>query len=208
MTDWLGLLVSVAILWAFAVVSPGPNFLITARIAITRSRRDGLRAVAGIGIGTVIWSAAGCFGVQALFIAVPWMYLTLKLMGGAYLIGMGALLIWRGGRDGDDGRSGSPSSGLKASAFQLGLLTTVTNPKSAIFVASIFATTMPAHPSMRLGLAVMVTMVAISVGWYCFVACVFTTRRLAEAYRRSRRRIDRITGAWFVCFGARLVAER
>jgi threonine/homoserine/homoserine lactone efflux protein len=59
-----------------------------------------------------------------------------------------------------------------------------------------------------LSLVVMATMITISVCWYCFVACVFTTRRLSEGYQRSRRWIDRVTGAWFVFFGARLVAER
>ena len=90
----LGLLLSVAILWALAVISPGPNFLMTVRLSITRSRRDGILAVAGIGVGTVIWGAAACFGIQALFVAAPWMYWTLKLLGASYLIFMGLKLIW------------------------------------------------------------------------------------------------------------------
>jgi threonine efflux protein len=68
---YLTLLLSVATLWAFSVMSPGPNFLMTARLSIARSRRDGLQAVAGVGIGTAIWGAAGCLSVQALFIAAP-----------------------------------------------------------------------------------------------------------------------------------------
>ncbi|MGH6994291.1 MAG: LysE family translocator, partial [Stellaceae bacterium] len=92
--DHIGLLLAVATLWALAAIAPGPNFLVTARLAIMRSRRDGLLAVAGIGIGTVFWGAAGCFGVQALFIAAPWLYLILKLLGAIYLIVMGARLLW------------------------------------------------------------------------------------------------------------------
>jgi hypothetical protein len=41
----------------------------TARLAIARSRRAGLKAVSGIALGTVCWAAAGCFGVRTLFIA-------------------------------------------------------------------------------------------------------------------------------------------
>jgi threonine efflux protein len=51
-------LLSVATLWALAVVSPGPNFLLTARLAIARSRRAGLQAVSGIALGAVCWAAA------------------------------------------------------------------------------------------------------------------------------------------------------
>jgi hypothetical protein len=63
----LVLSVATLILWLLAVVTPGPNFLVTARLAIARSRPAGLRAVIGIALGTVCWAAAGCFGVRTLF---------------------------------------------------------------------------------------------------------------------------------------------
>lgn len=47
-------LLSVATLWALAVVSPEPNFLLTARLAIARSRRARLQAVIGIAVGAVV----------------------------------------------------------------------------------------------------------------------------------------------------------
>jgi threonine/homoserine/homoserine lactone efflux protein len=201
----LNLLLSVAALWAFAVVSPGPNFLVTARLAITRSRREAIMAVAGIGIGVVIWGAAGCFGVRALFLAAPWMYLTLKLLGAAYLVFMGLRLLWtsRAGGDLADVAPAKP----KGSALPLGLATTIANPRSAISVASIFATTMPSHPPLTLSLAVIATMVVVSVSWYSFVACLFTIPPLAAFYRRGRRWVDRCAGVCFVAFGARLAAE-
>jgi threonine/homoserine/homoserine lactone efflux protein len=204
----LSLLLSVAVLWGFAVVSPGPNFLVAARLSITRSRREGLWAVAGIGVGTVIWSAAGCFGIQILFMAAPWMYVTLKMLGGAYLVCLGGRLLWQSWRqDRATGPADSPI-GMKAPAFHLGLLTTVANPRSAISVASIFASTMPSHPPVWLSLAVMAIMIGIAVGWYFLVVCVFTTRWLSTAYQQARRWIDRATGACFILFGAKLMAER
>src|SRR5580658_10073108 len=94
----LTLLVTVAALWALAVVSPGPNFLMTARLAVARSRRAGLQAVAGIAVGTAFWAGAECFGVRTLFDAAPWMYLLLKIVGAVYLLVVGAQLLlasWR-----------------------------------------------------------------------------------------------------------------
>ncbi|MBV8191804.1 MAG: LysE family translocator [Alphaproteobacteria bacterium] len=162
-------LFSVAVLWALAAVSPGPNFLMTARVAITRSRRAALSAIVGIALGTAVWGAAGCFGVQALFVAAPWMYLVLKLCGAAWLIFIGIQLIWRShhGDSGDQG--GADPATSNDSAFWLGLATTLANPRSAVSVASIFATTMPAEPSSMLSLGVIAVMVAVSVGWYGIV---------------------------------------
>ena len=88
------ILLSVAALWAFAVVSPGPNFLVTARLGMARSRSAALQAVLGITLGTICWAAAGCFGVRTLFIAAPWMYALIKAIGAAYLVFVGGQLLW------------------------------------------------------------------------------------------------------------------
>jgi threonine efflux protein len=202
------LFVSVATLWALAAMSPGPNFLVTARISITRSRGEGLLAVAGIGVGTAVWGAAGCFGVQALFIAAPWLYLTIKLIGAIYMVWFGARLLWSSYRANEADRGRVAPMGLRHSAFSLGLATTIANPRSAISVASIFATTMPQHPSLVLAFFVIATMVAVSVCWYTLAACLFTVSWLSSAYQRGRRWIDRVTGACFILFGARLVYDR
>jgi threonine/homoserine/homoserine lactone efflux protein len=205
--DDLAALLSVALLWALAAISPGPNFLMTARVAVTRSRRAGFSALAGIALGTAVWGAAGCFGVQALFVAAPWMYLALKLLGAAWLIFIGIQLIWRS-RAGHPARhDGAAPATSKDSAFWLGLATTLANPRSAVSVASIFATTMPAQPSSMLSLLVIAVMVAVSVGWYGIVVCLFTLPQVSASYRRARRWIERITGACFILLGARLASE-
>lgn len=207
--DSLTILAAVAVLWALAAVSPGPNFVMTAQIAITRSRRDGLMAVAGIGFGTVIWGFAGCFGIQALFAAAPWLYAGLKLLGAAYLVAMGLRLIWQSlGKGCQSEAPGGTVVPRRRSAFVLGIVTTIANPRSAVSVASIFATTMPAQPSLALSLMVIAVMVAVSVAWYTTVALLFTLGGLAGAYRRARHWVDRITGACFVAFGARLALDR
>lgn len=204
----LGSLLTVAALWALAAISPGPNFLVTAQLSITRSRGAALVAVAGIGVGTAIWGAAGCFGVQALFAAAPWAYLTLKLLGAAWLVCLGARLLWTSWQRAADDVAAIDRVPAKSAAFWLGLATTVANPRSAISVASIFATTMPEHPSTALSALVIATMVAVSVAWYGTVACVLTLRGLAAAWQRGRRWVERVSGACFIFLGIRLASDR
>lgn len=203
----IAVLLSVAALCAFAVVSPGPNFLITARLAIARSRRAGLQAVCGIILGTVCWAAAGCFGVRTLFIAAPWMYALIKAVGAAYLVFVGGQLLWRSWRHQGEFRTRLTEVLPRVSPFHLGVLTTLANPRSAVSVASIFATAMPSQPPLLLSFAVMILMVVMSACWYSFVASLFAVPYLVNSYQRFRRWIDRVAGACLIFFGAKLAVE-
>lgn len=88
-------LVSLALLWTVAVVTPGPNFFNTAQLAASCSRRHGVVASAGVATGTIMWGLAGGLGIKSLFTAAPMLYLAFKIVGGCYLIYLGLKLFKR-----------------------------------------------------------------------------------------------------------------
>src|SRR3954468_724349 len=121
------------------MVSPGPSFIQVARIAVSRSRADGLAAAAGMGIGAAFFGTLALAGLQALLAALPGVYLGLKVAGGLYLIWI-AINIWRGARKPlavaeDD----APSQSMLLQSFRLGLVTQLSNPKIVIVFSSVFA---------------------------------------------------------------------
>jgi len=87
------ILLSVAIIWGVAVITPGPNFFITVKTAIGQTRRSALFVALGTSTGTILWGLSGFFGIALLFKTAPWIYLSLKLLGGTYLIYLGLKLI-------------------------------------------------------------------------------------------------------------------
>src|SRR5215475_5719124 len=91
----LTILLTVASLWLVSAVTPGPNAVLVLRVSVVRSRDAGLRAVAGIGLGTCIWGLSGFFGVHALFLAAPLLYRVFRICGGLYLIYFGLRLLWK-----------------------------------------------------------------------------------------------------------------
>ncbi len=60
-----------------------------ARIAAVKSRRQGLAAAVGMGLGGVIFAGLALFGLQAILAVVPSLYVILKIMGGFYLCYLG-----------------------------------------------------------------------------------------------------------------------
>lgn len=85
-TSELLIIIAIGAAQMVAVVSPGPSFLITARTAVVKSRRDGVKVAAGLAAGTVIWAGAALFGLNALFHAVPVLFTAMKIAGALFLI--------------------------------------------------------------------------------------------------------------------------
>ena len=200
-------LAAISGLWLAALISPGPDFLLVTRVSITRGRAVAMRTVLGVAVGIAVWAVAGFFGIHALFVASPWLYLALKIGGGAYLTWLGLRLFigsWRP----PVAEGHGIAAGLTARPFSLGFVTNLANPKAPLFVSSLFAATLPQHPPTGLGIAAIGLMFALTLGWYALVARCLTIRPVAEAFTRVRRWIDRVAGIAFMGFGTRLMLDR
>jgi threonine/homoserine/homoserine lactone efflux protein len=94
----LSVFLSIAAALSIGAMSPGPSFVMVSRIAVSRSRIDGLAAALGMGLGGVVFSILALAGLTALLSQFEWLYLALKVAGGIYLIYI-AFRIWRGASD-------------------------------------------------------------------------------------------------------------
>ena len=189
-------------------MSPGPSFVMVARTAVT-SRSDGLAAALGMGAGGLVFAIAALAGLQAAFLAVPALYLAIKGFGGAYLVYLG-IRIWRGARQPlamtQDAEGASPrQQGRSGRTFLLGLATQVSNPKTAVVYASIFAAFLPREVPLVLALAVPVVIFCIETGWYTVVALALSSAAPRSAYLRYKVWIDRAAGGVMGLLGLRLV---
>ncbi len=198
-----------SILGALAVgaVSPGPSFVLVARTSIAVSRRDGLAAALGMGVGGVVFCSLALLGLHAVLAEVPWLYTGLKLAGGLYLVHLG-VRIWQGARQPiavpDTAEGGARGV---ARSFGFALATQLSNPKTAVVYASIFAALLPANPPLWVSAVLPPAIFTIEAGWYALVAVVFSAGRPRAAYLRSKTWIDRAAGAVMGALGVRLVAE-
>lgn len=215
--DHLPTLFSIAAVWGIAAATPGPNFFVTLRSVMAQShsqsqgqsRGHGFAAVGGIVTGTAIWGLAGFFGISTLFALAPWLYAGLKIVGGAYLVYLGLRLIAGSFRKAPRAAAPAVSAGPGGwAAWRLGLLTNLSNPKTAAFVTSLFASTLPAEPGISLGLMAVAVMTGVSLAWYGSVAWIFATPRMTRLYARAAHLIDRLAGGIFVLFGAKLALDR
>ncbi|UVC07011.1 LysE family transporter [Rhizobium sp. TH2] len=201
------ILLTIAGALAIGAISPGPSFVLVSRVAVTASRPNGLAAALGMGVGGATFGMLALAGLSALLQQVEWLHLALKIGGGLYLVYLG-IRIWRSATTPlvvDDMAEGRKRSAARS--FWLGLVTQLSNPKTAIYYASIFAALLPAKPAQGLLFALPPTIFLIEAGWYAIVALAFSSSGPRAAYLRSKTWVDRVAGAVLGALGARLLVD-
>jgi threonine/homoserine/homoserine lactone efflux protein len=117
------------------VLTPGPNMAYLISRSIGQGRSAGLISLGGVALGFLIYMLCAAFGLTALILAVPYAYDALRLAGAAYL----AYLAWQTLRPG--GRSPFQVRDLprdsRRKLFSMGFLTSLLNPKIAMFYLSV-----------------------------------------------------------------------
>ncbi|MBW6423378.1 LysE family translocator [Rhizobium sp. XQZ8] len=202
-------LLSVAMIWGVACITPGPNTLLIMRYCLTAPRKVALVAAAGTITGTLCWGLAGWLGINVLFQAAPFAFLALKIVGGLYLVWLGAKIFFdlRKARQVTDLTAAKVDIPLKT-AYRMGLATNLANPKSALFVASLFAATMPVGTPFFYGLAAIAVMMTVSTLYYTVLIGLITHRTVAAAYLKAKSKIDLGVGMIFVGFGTKLLLSQ
>lgn len=197
-------LIGIVAALAVGVVSPGPSFVMVARTAVSSSRSAGLAAALGMGAGGVVFAVAALLGLQGLLLAVPSLYAGLKMAGGLYLAYLGAR-IWASGKQPlfvADTVSSTGTTNLKA--LGLGFVTQISNPKTAVVYASVFAAFLPAAQSTGFSLALIALVFALETSWYAVVALALSSGRPRAAYLGYKAWVDRAAGGVMLALGLKL----
>ena len=202
------ILISIGSAVAIGAMSPGPSFVMVARTAVASTRENGLFAALGMGIGGMLFAIAALCGLQALLAAVPWLYLTIKVAGGVYLAHLG-WKIFRGAKQPLAAIAGDAAApaGTGARFFLTGLGTQMSNPKTALVYASIFAALLPPDMPVSLMIVLPCVVLLIEAGWYAIVALALSSAAPRAAYLRYKPWIDRVAGSAMMFLGAKLVSS-
>lgn len=197
----LSVFVTIWLLHAAALITPGANVLLVSQLAASGQSRSAVRAALGVAAGAAIWSTAAVLGVHALFAAFPTVRLALQVGGALYLLYI-ATRLWH---------SQAPSAQAKARdlpawrAFRLGLLTNLSNPKSALFFGSIFSAALPADPDTAVLAGAVALIVGNALAWHLGLAYVFSRRRVQASYAAQRGIVGRLAGAALGALGLSLL---
>ena len=209
-SQWVPFLGVVALITA----SPGPDTALVVRNAIRHGPRAGVSTASGSAAGLVVWGATSAAGLTALLAASTVAYGALKLLGAAYLIVLGARLLWGAHRadprpDGVAvGAAASPHAMSDRSAFRQGVTTNLLNPKAAVFFTALLPQFVGPHDPL-FSTTLLFALTAAAASWLGLSAYACCAARAAGVFLagRLRRLLDGLTGAALVGLGARLAFD-
>ena len=200
-TSSLFTLLSIGLIQLLAVISPGPSFLITARTAVAQSRLDGIKVALGLGAGTVIWSSAALLGLNAVFHAVPVLFMGMKVAGALFLL----YIAWMIFRHAAEPLRIEATAEAEGNPFVKGFLTQIANPKVAVFFGSIFIAMLPEQVPLWMIVALIFIVSFNEVWWYSAVSLFFGSGPVRAFYLKAKVWIDRVTGLFLGALGLRLL---
>jgi threonine/homoserine/homoserine lactone efflux protein len=196
-------LVAFAPVAALLTVTPGAATALVVRSAATGGQRRALATTVGNSVGVLAWGCFAAMGVTAVVATSAEAFTAVKLVGAVVLVLLG-LQSLRGHRE--HGARPAPAPGAP---LRDGLVTSLANPKLAVFFVALFPQFVPdGAPVLPSALLMAAMVVSFDLVWYSALAYLVARARRAFVEGPWLARAQRFTGAVLVGLGVRLAFER
>ncbi|MBC6459101.1 LysE family translocator [Actinomadura sp. HBU206391] len=203
----LDLLLPFLVASVLVTVIPGADMALVTRQVLVGGAAQAQKTIFGNLAGLLVHGVALAAGLSALIVASATAYTVVKLAGAAYLLYLGVQTLLTSKRP----QAGPPpvSAAAPRRAFLQGLISTVLNPKPAIF----FLTFLPQfvdRDSAVLPQTLTLTAVHVVIGlvWLSAYARLVHRARGVLTAPRVKAWIERTTGVVLIAFGLRVAVER
>src|SRR5215831_6999355 len=190
-------------------LAPGQDTFYILGRSIAGGTRIGVVSVLGIGTGSIIHTLAAALGLSTLLAASPTAFTIVKLAGAAYLVYLGARMLFA--------KSSAHAIAEQAGqcdffgAYRQGVLSNVLNPKVALFFIAFLPQFIDVATPHKIAafLALGSTFVLTGTLW-CLVLAIGAARCRTFFITKPpiRTIVDRCVGGVFVALGMRLALTR
>lgn len=195
---------TVALVHLLAVASPGPDFAVMLKQALSQTRHHALLTALGIGLGILVHVAYSLLGIGLIIQQSVWLFSVLKVVGALYLTWIAVqCLRARAGGIHVEASPGSAQSGW--AAFRLGFLTNALNPKATLFFVSLFSVVISPETPVALQAGYGLYMAVATAVWFAMVAVFFTLPRVRRGFNRFGHWLDRMMGGVLLLLAGQLL---
>lgn len=192
------LLIILGIVW-LAVISPGADFAMVSRVSFIEGRTAGLYAALGIAAACWFHIAYAVFGLALVERWFPYLLDVIRFAGAAYLVYLGFSIALS--RPSAATAEDAANPGRPHRLFLTGLLTNALNPKTSIFVVSLYAQIIghSASTGIKLGYGLLISLSHLA--WFGLVAIFLSQPSIRARVLKRQRQLNMGIGAILIILG-------
>lgn len=194
-------------LYAAVVISPGPNFALISRLAVSGARPAATGAIFGLASAATLYALLSMTGLALVLTRIGWLAHAVQIAGGCYLIYLGVMAWLSSGPQAIDAQQSPGANGVWR-GFRTGLLVNLSNPKGIAFFIGLYAVAVHPDTAVWAKGVILLGGFMLEVIWYGLVVVLLSSRPAKRAYQRFGQWIERSIGTLLAAFGLRLVTER
>lgn len=197
----------IALAHILALVSPGPDTIVTIKNAII-SRKNGILTSVGIGIGNLFHIIASMLGLGLLISQSVVLYSVIKYICGAYLIYLG----YKAFRSTTNFALDKEINNLKKqkaknSIFE-GMLNSILNPKVTLFYFALFSQVVSIYTSNETKMFYALYLFGATVVYFATLTIFLNFKPVRSALQKVFGYVEKITGAVLVFLGIKVILEK
>lgn len=197
------LIFTMCLLHLLALISPGPDFFLTLRNALSFGPRIGIATAFGFGTGILIHLSYCVAGIAVILVKMPW-FPYLKFIAAGYLVWMGlASLLNLRHSSAPVSSKAEITTGTKTpfKGFIDGLVTNLFNPKAVLFLMGLFTTVVTSNSDRSSIYLASILIVAITILWFVLVSTIFGSEKVRKFYFKSEKVMTSIFALFFIGIG-------
>ncbi|MDO4223265.1 MAG: LysE family transporter [Acinetobacter sp.] len=214
----MSILYSIAFLHFLALLTPGPDILLIAKVAVSQGRRAAFYSIIGISLGIAVWVVITLTGFSLLLQQWQGVQYLIMLFGAVFLAKMGYAMVRSALKSTAPTLTEQPhqaehsvfnaTSALSSTQLMIqGLLVNLTNPKALIYFASVFSLAVQSPDLHQFKMLLGVGIIAETFLAFGLLAYLLSVATIRNAYQRAERWIDGLAGGLFLCFAILLFSE-
>lgn len=201
--------VTLMVAFGVSAIIPGADFAMVLRQSIAHGRRSALLTSAGIASAILVHGAYTIFGLGLIISQSLLAFTIIKIAGAAYLVWLGISALRADPPRQPDVTDALPRDEMRpATAFVLGFLTNLLNPKAVLFFVALFTTLVSATTPVAIQAGYVVSMSIELFVWFALVSTFFALPKVRAGFFRLGRWFNRITGLTFIALAVRVAVAR
>lgn len=194
----------IAITIQIALLSPGPDFMVTLRQTINYGKKYAYYSSLGIGFGIFIHIGYTLLGMGLILKNFPYFLDMIRISGALYLIYLGYVNFKSNSSKIKIKLEKNKNYSLKKS-FLVGFLTDLLNPKATLFFLSISTAIVSIDTPLYIQSLYGLYCILANIFWYMFVANILSRKKNLNLFNKHQNIIEKIIGIILILLGIKLI---